>query len=85
MTGFSYPEALVSVVAAWRDGGYVAARTAIDPGSADQLRGQVLVGLSIRKENLRRRGVLGSAAVRPPALPYPEAMTPLSDAHQRGV
>ena len=43
------------------------------------------MGLAIRKENLRRRGVLGSAAVRPPALPYPEAMTPLSDAHQRGV
>ena len=86
MTGFSYPEALVSVVAAWRDGGYDAARTAIEPWlPLINFEAQALVGLAIRKENLRRRGVLGSAAVRPPALPYPEAMTPLSDAHQRGV
>lgn len=86
MTGFSYPEALVSVVAAWRDGGYVAARAAIEPWlPLINYEAQVVVGLSIRKENLRRRGVLGSAAVRPPVLPYPEAMRPLSDAHQRGV
>lgn len=86
MTGFSYPEVLVSVVEAWRDGGYDAARAAVQPWlPLINFEAQVAVGLSIRKENLRRRSVLASAAVRPPALSFPAAMTPLVDAHQRGI
>lgn len=86
MTGFSYPEVLVSVVDAWRSGGFQAARAAIEPWlPLINYEAQVAVGLSIRKDNLRRRGVLGSAAVRPPALPYPVGLASLSEAHQRGV
>ncbi|HKC26970.1 MAG TPA: dihydrodipicolinate synthase family protein [Jatrophihabitans sp.] len=86
MTGFSYPEVLVKVVAAWRDGGYPAARAVIAPWlPLINYEAQVKVGLSIRKENLRRRGVLSSAAVRPPALPFPDSLTALTDAHFRAV
>lgn len=86
MTGFSYPEVLVEVIDAWRTGGYDAARTAILPWlPLINFEAQLQVGLSIRKENLRRRGVLASGAVRPPALPFPASMTPLVDAHQRAV
>jgi 4-hydroxy-tetrahydrodipicolinate synthase len=86
MTGFSYPEVLVSVVDAWRDGGYAAARAAVEPWlPLINFEAQVSVGLSIRKENLRRRGVLASAAVRPPAMAYPSVLASLSDAHQHGI
>jgi 4-hydroxy-tetrahydrodipicolinate synthase len=84
MTGFSYPEVLVQVIDAWATGGYDAARIAILPWlPLINFEAQVQVGLSIRKENLRRRGVLASGAVRPPALSFPQSMTPLVDAHQR--
>ncbi len=86
MTGFSYPEVLVEVVVAWRAGGYDAARTAILPWlPLINFEAQIQVGLAIRKENLRRRGVLASGAVRAPALPFPATMGPLADAHQRPV
>jgi 4-hydroxy-tetrahydrodipicolinate synthase len=86
MTGFSYPEVLVEVIDAWRTGGYDAARTAILPWlPLINFEAQLQVGLSIRKENLRRRGVLASGAVRPPAVPFPANLTPLVDAHQRAV
>jgi 4-hydroxy-tetrahydrodipicolinate synthase len=86
MTGFSYPEVLVSVVAAWRDGGYAAARAALEPWlPLINYEAQAKVGLAIRKENLRRRGVLSSAAVRPPAMAFPAAMAPLSESHFRAV
>ncbi len=86
MTGFSYPEVLVAIVQAWRRGGYAAARAAIEPWlPLINFEAQAVVGLSIRKENLRRRRVLASAAVRPPALSFPAPMTPLANAHQRGI
>ena len=86
MTGFAYPEALVEVVQAWRDGGYDVARRAILPWlPLINFEAQAVVGLSIRKENLRRRGFLASAAVRPPAMPLPASMLDLVSAHQRGV
>ena len=75
MTGFSYPEALVSVVSAWRDHGFAAARAAIAPWlPLMNFEGQAGVGLGIRKENLRRRGWLASAAVRPPGSGLPEEL-----------
>jgi 4-hydroxy-tetrahydrodipicolinate synthase len=86
MTGFSYPEVLVEVVDAWRAGGYVAARAAILPWlPLINFEAQILVGLAIRKENLRRRGVLSSSAVRPPAMSLPASMAPLVEASRLAV
>ena len=67
MTGFAYPEMLVEVVAMHRAGEIDRAedlfnaylplvRYELQPG----------IGLAIRKETLRRRGVIGSAKVRAP-------------------
>jgi 4-hydroxy-tetrahydrodipicolinate synthase len=75
MTGFSYPEALVSVVRAWRDHGFAAARAAIAPWlPLMNFEGQAGVGLGILKENPRRHGWLASAAVRPPGIGLPEEL-----------
>lgn len=82
MTGFSHPEALLATVAAWRDGGYAAARAAIEPWlPLINFEAQQQVGLAIRKENFRRRGLLDAAAVRPPARELPPELVPLLDAH----
>jgi 4-hydroxy-tetrahydrodipicolinate synthase len=75
MTGFAYPEILRALRLAFEAG---------DPASAAAINdrflpylvfeGQQRVGLGIRKEVLRRRGVLASARTR--ALnPYPDAAT----------
>ncbi|MCW2781005.1 MAG: dihydrodipicolinate synthase family protein [Marmoricola sp.] len=86
MTGFSYPEALESVISAWSAGGYEAAREAILPWlPLINFEAQIGVGLAIRKENLRRRGVLSDARVRPPGLPLPNALLDLVAAHGRGI
>jgi 4-hydroxy-tetrahydrodipicolinate synthase len=75
MTGFSFPEGLVACVAAWRDGGFPAARAAFLPYlpliAFEQQPG---IGLAIRKECLRRRGLLAEAGVRPPAPPLPPSL-----------
>ena len=39
------------------------------------------MGLSIRKELLRRRGVIASGRVRPPALTLPDSLIPLLEMH----
>ena len=67
MTGFAYPEMMVDVLARHRAG---------DPDAAEDLfdaylplvryEQQPVIGLAIRKEILRRRGVIGSARVRAP-------------------
>lgn len=67
MTGFSYPEVLVKVWQAWRSG---------DTATAADVfyrylpllvfEGQPKLGVAIRKEILRRRGLIDSAAVRQP-------------------
>lgn len=66
MTGFSFPEGLVACVDAWRDGGYSAARAAWSPYlplvTFEQQPG---IALAIRKECLRRRGLLAESEVRP--------------------
>jgi 4-hydroxy-tetrahydrodipicolinate synthase len=75
MTGFSFPEGLVACVDAWRDGGFPAARAAFLPYlpliAFEQQPG---IGLAIRKECLRRRGLLAEAGVRPPAPPLPSSL-----------
>jgi 4-hydroxy-tetrahydrodipicolinate synthase len=82
MTGFSFPEGLVATVAAFEAGGMDAARRVWSPwlplAVFEQQDG---LALGIRKEVLRRRGVIAAAAVRPPARPFPEALDGLLTDH----
>lgn len=72
MTGFSHPEGLRAALDAWREGGFVAARTAFAPWlPLVNFEAQPGVGLALRKEILRQRGVFTDSAVRPPARPAP--------------
>lgn len=82
MTGFSYPEGLLACVQAWRAGGYEAARevwTQYLP--LVNFEQQPRIGLAIRKECLRRRGLIEQASVRPPAPPLPEVLLPQLERH----
>jgi 4-hydroxy-tetrahydrodipicolinate synthase len=82
MTGFSHPAALAAVLRAHRDGGFEAARNAWAPWlPLANFEGQLRVGLAIRKELLRRRGVIACSGVRPPALPLPATLVPLLEKH----
>jgi 4-hydroxy-tetrahydrodipicolinate synthase len=82
MTGFSHPAALAAVLRAHREGGFAAARAVWAPWlPLANFEGQLKVGLAIRKEVLRRRGVIACARVRPPARPLPDALAPLLDQH----
>ena len=82
MTGFSHPAALAAMLRAHRQGGFDAARQAWAPWlPLANFEGQLRVGLAIRKELLRRRGVIACARVRPPALPLPATLVPLLDRH----
>ena len=68
MTGFAYPEALVEVVSRYGSGDADAAAEAFYRYvPLMRFEFQEGVGMAIRKEVLRRRGVLADAAVRPPA------------------
>jgi 4-hydroxy-tetrahydrodipicolinate synthase len=82
MTGFSYPEGLAATVAAFEQGGVEAARATWAPwlplAVFEQQDG---LALGIRKEILRRRGVLADATARPPATPFPALLEPLLVAH----
>jgi 4-hydroxy-tetrahydrodipicolinate synthase len=75
MTGFSFPEGLIACVDAWREGGYDRARD-VYAGYLPlvNFEQQAKVGLAIRKECLRRRGLLLESSVRPPAASMPEAL-----------
>ena len=82
MTGFSHPAVLATVLRAYRDGGFEAARDAWAPWlPMANFEGQVKVGLAIRKEVLRRRGVIDCAQVRHPARSLPAGLVPLLDKH----
>ncbi len=82
MTGFSHPAVLASVLRAYSDGGFAAARQVFAPWlPLANFEGQLRVGLSIRKEVLRRRGVIAGAQVRRPALSLPPSLIPLLDQH----
>lgn len=75
MTGFSYPEALVACVQAWSPADPSMSRAALLgylPLIAFEQ--QAGVALAIRKECLRRRGLITDAAVRPPARALPESL-----------
>ena len=67
MTGFAYPEMLVEVCRRFFDGDAEGAEDLFDiylPVVRHEQ--QAGVGLALRKEILRRRGVIGSATVRAP-------------------
>ena len=86
MTGFSHPAALAAVLAAHRDGGFPAARDVWAPWlPLANFEGQLRVGLAIRKEVLRRRGVIDCGRVRRPARSLPATLVPLLDQHLAAV
>ncbi len=86
MTGFSYPEGLLAALRGWREGGFSAARKAFAPWLPIAVfEAQPGVGLALRKEALRRRGVFASGSVRAPAPPLPERLVPLLAAHVEAV
>jgi 4-hydroxy-tetrahydrodipicolinate synthase len=69
MTGFAFTEILVSIYQEHRSGNLAGARAAYYrylPLIAYEAQPQV--GLALRKEILRRRGAIASAAVRHPAM-----------------
>jgi 4-hydroxy-tetrahydrodipicolinate synthase len=82
MTGFAFPEALVATVAAWQQNGYAAAREAFIPWMPLVLfEAQEKISLALRKEILRRRGLITESAVRPPGVAMPESLVPALEAH----
>jgi 4-hydroxy-tetrahydrodipicolinate synthase len=82
MTGFSHPAVLAAVLNAYRSGGFAAARGVFAPWlPLANFEGQLKVGLAIRKEVLRRRGVITSGRVRQPARPLPASLLPMLDQH----
>ena len=75
MTGFSFPEGLQACVTAHNDGGYTAVREAFGLYlSLVNFEQQAGIALAIRKEILRRRGLIAEPAVRPPARSMPDSL-----------
>jgi 4-hydroxy-tetrahydrodipicolinate synthase len=86
MTGFSHPEGLRAALDAWREGGFTAARAAFAPWlPLANFEAQPRIGLALRKEIMRRRGLLDDAAVRPPAPGVPPHLLELMSAHLAAV
>lgn len=86
MTGFSYPEGLISAVSAYRAHGFDAARDSFRQWlPIANFENQPGVGLAIRKETLRRRGLIAESAVRPPAPGFPPDLAPLLENHLRAL
>jgi 4-hydroxy-tetrahydrodipicolinate synthase len=86
MTGLAVPEALVATVRAWESSGYEAARRVYAtwmPLIVCEAHDKI--GLAIRKEILRRRGLISGARVRPPGRSLPPSMLPVLDAHIRAI
>ena len=82
MTGFSHPEALQAALIAFTAGGFAAARRVFAPWlPLVNFEAQPGVGLALRKEILRRRGVIREALVRAPAPTLPARLDALLGAH----
>ncbi|MEU1596515.1 dihydrodipicolinate synthase family protein [Streptomyces sp. NPDC005708] len=82
MTGFSCPEGLIACVEAWRNGGYDAAREAYLPYlPLVNFEAQAGIALALRKEAIRRRGLIMDSGVRPPAAQLPEALVSQLERH----
>ena len=75
-------EALRATLDAYAAGGFSAAREAWAPWlPLANFEGQVTIGLALRKEILRRRGILTNADVRPPAPGVPAHLLPVLAEH----
>jgi 4-hydroxy-tetrahydrodipicolinate synthase len=82
MTGFSWPEVLAKVVAAYQAGGYAAARGEYLPWlPLVNFEAQVGIGLAIRKASLQLRGIFASGAVRRPGMSMTEPMQAILKQH----
>jgi 4-hydroxy-tetrahydrodipicolinate synthase len=69
MTGFAFPEALIAICRAWERGDQsAAAETYYKFLPILIFEGQPKVGVAIRKEVLRRRGLIDYARIRQPGL-----------------
>lgn len=65
MTGFAFPEVLVALYAAFTSGDRVGARSIFFHYlPLISYEGQPVIGLTLRKEIFRRRGIIASAALR---------------------
>jgi 4-hydroxy-tetrahydrodipicolinate synthase len=86
MTGFSHPEALLATVDAFQRDGFSAGRDAFAPWlPLANFEGQQGIGLGIRKEILRRRGIIADAPIRAPGRPFPGSLGPLLDHHLASI
>ncbi|MCT2581842.1 dihydrodipicolinate synthase family protein [Actinophytocola gossypii] len=82
MTGFSRPEALAAAIGAWDTGGMPAAEAAFARWlPLANFEAQAGIGLALRKEALRLRGIFTSSEVRAPAPAMPDALRPVLDMH----
>lgn len=82
MTGFSFPEALLATVAAFRADGFDAARNRLASWlPIANFEAQPQISLAIRKELLRLRGLFIESSVRPPAAPLPDSLISLTRRH----
>jgi 4-hydroxy-tetrahydrodipicolinate synthase len=73
-------------VSAFRTGGYEAAREAFLPYlPLVNFEQQVRIALAVRKEALRRRGLIAEAAVRAPAASFPSSLSEQLDRHLAAV
>jgi len=86
MTGFSHPEGLRAAIDAYAAGGFTAARAAFAPWlPLANYEAQPGLGLALRKEILRRRGLFTDGVVRPPAASAPDEILSLLPAHLEEV
>lgn len=86
MTGFSYPEGLIAAVSAYRADGFAATRDSFSKWlPIANFENQPGIGLAIRKETLRRRGLIAESTVRPPAPGFPPELAPLLENHLRAL
>jgi len=80
--GTSRPEVAVQVVRSWLADDETTARSLVGASAAATgFEIQQGTSIAIRKEHWRRQGVIASAAVRPPAMPYEDWLGPLSNVH----
>ena len=72
MTGFSRPEGLLAAIEAWKSGGMSAAYDAFARWlPLANFEAQPKIGLALRKEAFRRRGIFAESGVRSPAVDMP--------------
>jgi 4-hydroxy-tetrahydrodipicolinate synthase len=82
MTGFSRPEALLAAIRAYDEGGVAGAYATYARWlPLANFEAQPRIGLALRKEALRRRGVLSEATVRAPAAAFPSELEHILNSH----